>query len=118
MRRDKTYTHRFSVYRDEVLGDGSTGDEVEVVLQAEFHIERGRARRSGSVYIINEDGDCYRWDDTLTDEEEEEAEVCAYENWQDAGIDSSENDEIGFIDNDFFDDDRAIHLAGRGKVYL
>jgi hypothetical protein len=122
------YKHSFTIDRK----------DCELELEAEFEIEPfvpgkysglpencypdegGFTYLEGDIYIIDTDGNRSVWDGTLTKAEQDKAERDAYDSWLDQDSEPDvdiDDDALLDRDYDFFHDERAIALAGGGKVY-
>jgi hypothetical protein len=122
----KQYTHSFTIERD----------DCELELEAEFEIEPfvpgkrngppedcypdegGFASLDGVIHVLDDNRSV--WDGTLTKAEQDRVERDAYDSWldQDSEPDADiDDDDLLERDYDFFHDERAISLAGGGKVY-
>jgi hypothetical protein len=125
------YEHSFTVERE------IDGEIIEFDLIAEFEInplvrgqyygapencypdEVGEAYIDGDVYTVDADDNRVVWDGKLTTQEEECICQAAYDAWQDTASEGVCADDDALLDReyDFFHDERAISLSGRGKVY-
>ena len=79
--------------------------------------EGGYAEIAGTIFLVNNNS-TIPWDGTLTETEKEKVEEDVYLNWMESKDDRDfDDDDDSLIDEDFFHDERAIRLAGGGKVY-
>lgn len=94
-------------------------ESVEFNLKAECEVNDEVAYIDGPIYVVNDDGDHEPWNGALTEEEEAEVAENAHEFYLQSGGDEDIDDEA-LLDRDYdnFHDERAIHVAGRGKVYF
>lgn len=126
------YTHEFCVERE------VKGEDVEFTLQVELNIEpfvRGKyfgppedtfpdeggiAEINGPIMVQKENGNFEPWPGELTEAEVAKVQENGYAAWE---RDSEDIDEDDYDDYDVLDfaedfrDDRAIAIAGRGKVF-
>jgi hypothetical protein len=126
------YTHEFYIERE------VNGEDVETTLQVELSIEpfvRGKyygppencfpdeggfAEINGPIMVQKEDGKFEPWTGELMDSEIARVEETGYEAWVQNTTEANinEDDDYNVIDfDDGFRDDRAIALAGGGKVF-
>jgi hypothetical protein len=121
------YTHEFYIEREDAEFTLQVELEIEPFVRGKysgppedcFPDEGGIAEISGQIQVQNEDGKFEPWDGELTDSEVARVEEKGYEAWEqnaaEVGIDEDDFDVLDF-DTDFRDD-RAIALAGGGKVF-
>lgn len=91
-------------------------ETVEYELVAECEITEEVGYIDGPVCTIDNDGQHVPWDGALTEDEETQVGSDAYDAWMENVSDFDEDaEEVGEL-NDFFHDDRAIEIAGKGIV--
>jgi hypothetical protein len=109
------------------------GEDVEIQLQVELDVEPfvrgkysgppegcfpdegGMAQIDGPIMVRNTDGKFEPWDESLTESEISKVEEEGYAAWVDA--EAEFDDDFNDPEFDEFRDDRAIALAGGGKVF-
>ena len=126
------YTHEICVERE------VNGEETELNLKVELEIdpfvqgkcfgapescypdEGGFAEITGSILVLNEDGEYEPWDGELTEAEVSEVETEAYRAWEEAEEDAGADASVESFEDrfDILDDDRVLNLVGGGKVFF
>ena len=111
---------QFQYFTVERLVNAGTplAENVEFDLQVECEVNDEAAYIDGPIYVRNDDGEREPWSGSLTEEEESQVTEDAHEFWLHSGGDEIVDDEA-LLDSEYddFRDDRALHVAGRGKVY-